>query len=408
MSAPIFDATRVREALERGVVGLEAAKRRLLERAGLAAAAPEARLPALLLVGPPGSGKDALLDALADGLGLAPPRAALESLAPEARAAAAEDAIAAARERPLAIATAHHPQDLPPALARRMEVLFLHGYSRREKLEVARRRLFPRALAALGAAGRAVEIAPEALARLVERYAPEAGVDGLERRLAELVRRAAARIALGEAEGVRVEQDDLARLLGAPPAPPPGAGARRAEVGVAVGLSWTREGGAPVLVEALRTRDGSGPAVEHAPAVEAALAYIHGRADDLRVDPDALLAREVRLRATGPGEPAEIELACFLAVLSLATDRPIRGDVGAAGAVTLRGSVRALPGAPEKALAAERAGLKKILVPQADFAAVAAALSPATLADIEVVPVAHAEDAAREALIDIVIARGIK
>jgi ATP-dependent Lon protease len=404
MPAARLDWERLRDALERGVFGLEAAKRRLLERAALGAAAPDARLPALLLVGPPGSGKDALLDALAAGLGAPVPRAALED------GGTAEDALGLAARAPLAVATAHHPDDVPPALARRFEAIRLHGYSRAEKLEIARRRLLPRALAALGAPGRAVEVSGEALARLVEDYAPEAGVDGLERRLAELVRRAAARAALGEAESVRVLGEDVRRLLGPPPAASAGAEPHGAEVGVAAGLAWTRAGGAPVLLEALRAAPAEArPAAGLAGAVETALAYIEARAQDLRVEPGALRSRELLVRATGADADAgALELACFLAVLSLATDRPVRRDVAAAGAVTLRGAVRPVGGVPEKVLAAERTGFRKVLVPQADFPALEAALAPATLASVEVVPVAHADDAAREALIDIVIARGIR
>jgi ATP-dependent Lon protease len=409
---------RLRDTLERRVVGLDGAKRRLLERAALRAAAPAARGPALLLVGPPGSGKDALLAAVEEGLGAAVPRFALEPLAEGERVAAAEEALAAAAREPLAIATAHHPSDLPPALFRRFETVPLHGYGRAEKLEIARRRLLPEALAAAGAAGGSVEVTGDALARLVDLYAPDAGVHGLERQLAQLVRRAAARIALGEAETARIDREEVRRLLGPAPVAAPGAergaeGAHGAEVGVAVGLVWAREGAAPVLVEALRARAAAvAPiAAELGGAVEAALAYIRTHAETLRIDQDALFAGEVLIRATGPqgvSDPGALELAVVLALVSLATDRPVRRDVAAAGSVTLRGAVRPVEGAAEKVLAAERAGFRKVVIARGDFPAVEATLPPAVLAGVEVIPVEAADEAAREALIDIVIARGIR
>jgi ATP-dependent Lon protease len=413
------DLARLRDSLERSVVGLDDAKRRILERAALRATTG-ARAPALLFAGPPGTGKDAVLAAASEALGRPIPRVAIEAAADRpARRAAAEEAIALARREPLAVATAHHPSDVPEDLAHRFELVRMHGYARAEKLEIARRALLPRARRSLGPLGEAVDVTDAALARLARDYSPEAGVHELDRRVCEVVRRAAAGIAIGEVRAARVDEADLPRLLGPAPADPHGRdgddarAARGAEVGAAMGLAWTRAGSEPVLVEALRTPDALAlrpRSPDLAAAVEAALAYIRARADLLRIDPSGLSAAEVAVRATGPAavpEDAGLDLPILLALVSLASDRPVRADVAATGAVTLRGAILPVAGVPEKVLAAERAGLRKALVPRANFAAVEAAIPAATLAALEVVPVRHADDAVRHALIDIVIARGI-
>jgi ATP-dependent Lon protease len=288
----------------------------------------------------------------------------------------------------------------------------LPGYTREEKVDLARRFLLPRAIDEAGAPAAAVELAPDAIERLAFAHSPEPGVRLLARRVAEVVRRAAARIALGEASAARLDAAAVDALLGPPPPSQTGlfVRARRPDPGVSAAVVWAADGAEVALVEALRDRRAV-VAREGAAALEASLALVDARADQLRVEAGALAGRDVSLRITGPrplGDDGAADLAVFLAVASLATDRPVRHDVAAAGALSLRGAVRSVAGLAEKVLAAARAGARKVLVPAADFAALGAELPATALAAIEVVPVAHADDATREALIDIVIAQELR
>ncbi|GIW73214.1 MAG: hypothetical protein KatS3mg102_2756 [Planctomycetota bacterium] len=487
---------RLRRAFE-GLVGLEQPRRRLLERAALQLRfGAGASAPLAVLTGPAGSGRHALAEALARGLGgplvaldlralgeaelrgvpraggglepgalmralqggPAPPAVLLlehiDELAAGAPPAERARAAAALREllrgglvdrfagaavrgaHTLLVATAEHPAVIPPLLAGEVEVLLHHGYDRDQKVRIARERLLPEALRAAGAPPGSVEVTPAALERLVAEYAPEPGVAGLAERLGLVCRRAAARIALGEADVVRLGPEELPELLGPPLARPLPAGAG-AEIGAAWGLTWLRRGGEVTLVEALRA--GSEPGLVRGSAVrpealESAFAFIRGRARELRIEREALLPAEVAIRATtlapaGTGEDTAsltgwgagstsltastatagidpgLDLAVLVALVSLATDRPVRPDVAAVGELTLRGGVRPPAGLPEMVLAADRRGLRKVLVPAAGMDALERALPASTLARLRLVPVERAEEAARESLIDIVIAR---
>jgi len=365
------------------------------------------------------------VDARDIGQGLAPDDDhALANLAdPEARAAFRDRFLDAAVDLSgaLVVATARHPARVPESLRRGGAVVRLPGYTAEEKRATLAGAILPRALEALGPAGRAIEASPSALAALATQYAPEAGLAGLARRTDELLRRALAESLLGEAAHARLDEAAVLRLLG--PAPAPFQPRRSAEVGVAVGLTWGDDGAEATLVEAVREGPGarsmaatrsSGaarPTGGARAATETALAFVEARSDRLRCDPGSLSDGGFRLRATGPapsGDDDGNDLAVLLALVSLATDRPVRPDVALAGALSLRGAVRPTAGLPEKVVAALRAGMRKVIVPEADVASLPSSLSARTLASIEIVPVAHAEDAVREALIDIVIAREVR
>jgi len=324
--------------------------------------------------------------------------------------------------RALFLATAHHPADLPPVLERHLETVTLLGYTAADKVEIARRRLLAEVFEELGpeAAGR-VTVATDALERLARAYSPEAGVSRLRHALGEACRRALARVALAEADEERIGADDLARLLGEPARPPE---PPRPEVGVATGLAWTRGGGDLLLVEAVEVdgrgevaaSDGAGgggsPGGLYAAVVETAYGFVRSQAEALRIDPERLRTRDVRVRISGadpaavpPGDEAGAGLAVLLALVSLLTDRPVRPDIAVVGGVTLRGAVAPVAGVAERVLAAERAGRRKILVPAAS-AREAERLGPAVRRALEVVPVERAADAFREGLIDIIVARG--
>jgi ATP-dependent Lon protease len=468
------DLERLRRAFE-GLVGVEQARRRLLERAALRLRFGPGRDPLPVLTGPTGSGRGALLYALEAGLGWSmvrfdlrglserelrglPPAAGgfepgvparaladgrphvlvLECLdgvatgAPErerARAAAAVLELARGQlvdrfsgaavsvDGCMMVGTAEHPARVPAVLREAIEPIQLHGYDRQQKLRIARERLVPEALGATGLPAGMVRLADGVLERLVDAYDPEPGVHGLRRSIGALLRRAGAGIALGERAVGVVSVDELEGLLGPPVlAAAPLDPARRAEVGVVAGLTRTERGGDVALVEALRAGSDGGLQASTSEtsvrpeALASAFAFIRSHAKELRTEPDALRPEQVHVRATAAGrldDPARtgLDLAVLVALASLASDRPVRPDVAAVGGLTLRGGVQPLAGLPEMVLAAGRRGLRTVLVPAAGLPGLERALSPSTLAQLKVVPVGSAADAARASLIDIVIAR---
>ncbi|MHC4829213.1 MAG: S16 family serine protease [Planctomycetota bacterium] len=466
-------------ALDARVVGHGRVKRRLLEMAALRQrfGDPVDAGPVLVLAGPEGSGRAALGEALATGLSLPLLRVGLTGLsARDLRGAPREDGgepgvllgrlgsaprgvvllegidrlgggsqaeraalvlrtLLAAGETftdrfageavslrgAYVLATADHEEGIPQVLRELVEPVGLRGYDSDAKLAITRRHLIPRALEALGASESVVSISPGAFERLCSEYAPEAGVHSLARRVGQLIRRAAARVALGEVESVTVEAADLPEYLGSPPLRAVRVEPGRPQVGVALGLLWTHEGGEVALVEALlqggdaSPREHGGQGVHSGirrEAVESALAFLQRSADRLGIDSQGLRAREVAVRASTPPRPVAnaregLDLAVLVALTSVATDRPVRADLAAVGGVTLHGAVQPLPGLPEMVLGAARRGVRHVLLPASPAAQVRRALPASTLAAVAIEPVEDAWDAARAALIDIVIARRI-
>lgn len=453
----------IREAFSREIVGHSEAVRRLLEWAAVRVrfGGHEASYPAL--TGPFGSGRTALAQALANGLGLpllrielaeltAPDlrgvprtdggergvlrnrlgsepeavvlldgldrldggRAALvlrTLLDPDERFRDRFDGEEVSLARAFVIVTAEHPDRIPAVLRPLVVPIRLVGYDSAEKRAICEQHLIPRALSALGAAGAAVSLTPDAVEQLCSLYAPEAGVRGLRRRVRDVLRRAVARLALGETDAVSVDLADLEVLLGPPP---PRFARQRGDVGTALGLVWGRAGGEIALVEALLESQGGahlGPQAGVRPeALESAVAFLREHADGLGIEGDRVGRANLAVRATLPpragGSPATLDLAVLLALTSVATDRPVRAKLAAVGSVTLRGSIRSLPGLPEMVLGAVRAGISTVLVPQAGLEEVTRTLPLSTRSRIELKPVADARSATREALTDIVIARG--
>jgi len=471
--SPVLD--RVRSTFQKRIVGHAAPARRLLEWAAVRTRFRDRQSRAPVLTGPEGSGRGALARALAEGLGLPLRRVVVAGLCARdlrgwppqeggergvllnrlgirpggmvlldgidrldgARAALAlrtlldprasfQDRCAGEEVRlgqAFCIATAVDPTGIPDPLHDRFEPIPLLGYDPSEKAEIARRHLIPQALSALGLGGEAVEVRPDAIERLASVYAPEAGVRGLRRLVGTLARRAAARLALGGAGRVVIGQGDLEELLGPPPDDfPAGRTGRTGDVGEALGLIWTPEGGRLALVEALPQAagraalpaegTGEGGGVRRA-ALESALACLGRYAETLNIHPDALEDAQVLVRAslrTGLiAKPHEgLDLPALLAVASVATDRPVRHDLAAVGGVSLRGAVRDVPGLAAMVHAAVRRGVRSVLVPASARGSLERALAPSTLAAVELTAVPDALTAIRRALLDVVIARAIR
>jgi ATP-dependent Lon protease len=273
------------------------------------------------------------------------------------------------------VATANDVSTIPGPLQDRMEIVRLSGYTRLEKLEIARRHLVPEILAASGLTSRRLAFPEEGLLELIDRYTREAGVRGLRRQLSRLARRRALEVTSpGPRRTGRLDVTPgvIADLLGAPPYAHT-ARSRDAAVGVMAGLAWTPSGGDLLFIEAtlvpgtgkVKVTGRLGEVMRE--SAEAAMTYVRSRAKDLRIDPERFTAHDVHVHVPDGATPkdgpsAGVTIAACLA--SLYTGRPARPEVAMTGEITLKGRVLPVGGVKEKVLAAHRAGIQVVLLPE--------------------------------------------
>jgi ATP-dependent Lon protease len=273
--------------------------------------------------------------------------------------------------RVLFVATANLLDTIPGALRDRMEVIRIAGYTPEEKVEIARSFLIPHQLREHGLAADRLHWTRGSVIELITDYTQEAGVRGLERRVAAVCRKVARRAAEGEARPVTVNRKTLERLLGPPPYlldKPEGPG----EIGVANGLAWTESGGEVLTLEATMT-PGSGLVLTGQigdvmrESGHAAFTWARGRGAELGFDAAMFGRHEVHVHVPAgaiPKDGPSAGIAIATAILSLATRIPVRNDVAMTGEVTLRGRVLPVGGVREKALAALRAGIRRVILPR--------------------------------------------
>ena len=270
------------------------------------------------------------------------------------------------------IATANVMDTVPAPLRDRMEVIGLPGYTDNEKLEIARRYLVERQLAENGLAKGQCRFSPEALRRIISDYTREAGVRELERQIGAICRTVAARVARGEARETSMTPELVQELLGAPKY------IRESRLatgkpGVVTGLAWTPAGGEILHIEALRYPGRGnilltgqiGEVMKE--SAQAALSLVKSRRQELGIAADAFKDTDIHIHVPAGAVPKDgpsAGVAMFAALASLFSDTPARADAAMTGEITLRGLVLPIGGLKEKALAAQRAGLKTIIIPK--------------------------------------------
>jgi len=276
----------------------------------------------------------------------------------------------------LFIATANLMDPVPPALRDRMEVIELPGYTAEEKLEIAKRFLVPRQLTQNGVEDLGVEITDDALRAVIASYTREAGVRNLEREIGAIARKLARRAAEEDSRGpFRVEAKDLSDLLG-PVKFEPEVAERAGHPGVAVGLAWTPAGGDILFVESTRMpgRPGRGELKLTGSlgdvmreSAEAARSWLRARADEYGIDSEVFRSSDIHLHVPAGAVPKDgpsAGIAMVSSLASLVTGRPGRPDVAMTGEITLRGRVLPVGGIKEKVLAAKRAGIERVVLPE--------------------------------------------
>jgi len=273
--------------------------------------------------------------------------------------------------RAVFIATANVIDNVPPPVRDRMEIIDLPGYTREEKLQIAQRYLVGRQREANGLNEDQCEITVEALDGIIANYTREAGVRQLEREIGRVMRHAAMRVASDAEARVRVDAADLDAILG-PAKFEHETGLLTSLPGVATGLAWTPVGGDILFIEATRV-SGRGQLILTGQlggvmkeSAQAALTLLKGRADSLHIPASIFEGIDVHVHVPAgaiPKDGPSAGVAMFVALASLFTNRPVHRDVAMTGEISLRGMVLPVGGIKEKVLAAQRAGLRRVLLP---------------------------------------------
>jgi ATP-dependent Lon protease len=271
------------------------------------------------------------------------------------------------------VATANIMDPIPPALRDRLEVLELPGYTREEKLSISTKFLIPKQLEEHGLSPEKVVFDDSAVAEVIDSYTREAGVRNLEREVANVVRAIAVLVAEGKAAPVEtLTAARIGELLG-PAKHISEVAERTSEPGVATGLAWTPVGGDILFIEATKM-NGKGSLVLTGQlgdvmkeSAQAALSFIRSRAKWLGLEENFLEKTDIHVHIPAgaiPKDGPSAGVTMFVAMASLLTGKPIRNDVAMTGEITLRGLVLPVGGIKEKFLAAHRAGIKRVILPE--------------------------------------------
>ncbi len=272
--------------------------------------------------------------------------------------------------RVLFITTANTLETIPAPLLDRVEVIRLTGYSEEEKGEIARRYLIPRQLKESGLSSEQCAITDEAIGKVVAGYTREGGVRQLERTLGKLIRKLALKVAQGESVSVSIDQGDVTELLG-PEMFFLEKARKELPSGVATGLAWTPTGGDVLYIEASLLPDGDGLILTGQlgdvmqESAKTARSYVWAHADELGIDPRTFKRNGLHLHVpTGaiPKDGPSAGITIATALTSLYTHRPVRNDTAMTGEITLTGLVLPVGGVKEKALAARRAGKRRVIL----------------------------------------------
>ncbi len=270
------------------------------------------------------------------------------------------------------IATANMLDTIPPALLDRLEVIELTGYTQEEKIKIAEKYLIPRQLKENGLTVSQFKLSTRALSTIITGYTREAGVRNLEREIANACRGVAAQIAEGGIASKTVTEKDVHKYLGAIRVPTD-MDARITKPGIAIGLAWTPVGGDMLFIEATAMKGKKGLTLTGQlgdvmkESVAAALSFIRTNAKELGVHPDFFDDRDIHIHVPAGATPKDgpsAGVTMLTALTSLLTNRKVKKQLAMTGEITLRGAVLPVGGIKEKVLAAYRAGIKTIILPE--------------------------------------------
>ena len=305
------------------------------------------------------------------------------------------------------IATANMIDTIPAPLRDRMEVINIPGYTMEEKVEICKRYIVPKQLGENGVSEKNLEIQDETLRIIIEQYTREAGLRNLEREVASVFRKVARGVAEGKGSKVKITPNNLHEYLGPPKYIPEGE--REAnEIGVATGLAWTSTGGEVLFVEStLMKGRGTLTLTGHLGDVmkesaRAALSYARARSKELGITDKTFQSQDIHIHVPAgaipkDGPSAGVTMATSL--ISALIKKPISRKVAMTGEITLRGRVLAVGGIREKVLAAKRAKVTKILIPESNMKDLYE-IPETYLEGIKIVPVQTVDDVLKHALVE--------
>jgi ATP-dependent Lon protease len=274
----------------------------------------------------------------------------------------------------LFICTANTLDTIPAPLLDRMDVIQLSGYTEDEKFGIAKRYLVPKQIEAHGLDGDQVTITDKALRLIIREYTREAGVRNLERRLADVLRKAARQIAEGKRRAKKLRIDEKRVRVSLGPRRYEGEVRKRtSEPGVATGLAFTAVGGDILFFEAtaypgkgrLTITGQLGDVMQE--SAQAALSWVRAHTEALGLESDWFREHDIHLHVPAGAVPKDgpsAGITMATAIASLVRNQPVSEDVGMTGEITLTGQVLPIGGIREKTLAAQRAGLKRIIMPR--------------------------------------------
>jgi ATP-dependent Lon protease len=313
------------------------------------------------------------IDKMSRGVQGDPSAAMLEVLDPEQNATFRDNYLGVPFDlsRVAFIATANMLDSIPGPLLDRMEIISLASYTQSEKLQIALRYLVRRQREANGVQETQVEFDEDALRAIIRDYTREAGVRNLEREIGRVLRYAAVLVAEGDVDTVHITSDTLAKILGQPRYESEVA-MRTSVPGVATGLAWTPVGGDILFIEATLT-PGAGRLILTGQlgdvmreSAQAALSIVKNRAASLGIDGTRFEKNDIHIHVPAGATPKDgpsAGVAMFTALVSLLTDRTVRGDTAMTGEINLRGLVLPVGGIKEKVVAAAAAGLDRVMLP---------------------------------------------
>ncbi|MBP1751657.1 MAG: DNA-binding ATP-dependent protease La [Geobacteraceae bacterium] len=434
-STDSYNLIRARKVLDRDHYGLQDVKDRILEFIAVGKMKGDISGSIICLVGPPGVGKTSVGKSIADALGRSfyrfslggmrdeaeikghrrtyigampgkfiqamkragtenpvlmldeidkigisyqgdPASALLEVLDPEQNSAFRDHYLDVPYDlsNVLFVATANQLDTIPPALLDRMEVIRLAGYILEEKVEIARRYLIPKALASHGLKKDQVVLDKSALIAIIDKYAREAGVRNLEKRIKKIMRRAAMEFAQGKTEAIRIGKDDVEAYLGNPVFNPDEL--FESTPGVVTGLAWTNFGGATLQIEATampsKTKGFKQTGQLGSVMVESsdiAYSYVMAHLEKYGVPSDYFDRHFVHLHVPAGATPKDgpsAGITMATALISMITGKPVMRKLAMTGELTLTGRVLPIGGVKEKTIAARRSGIKNLIFPEAN------------------------------------------
>jgi ATP-dependent Lon protease len=426
-----FNLKRAVKILDRDHFGLEKVKDRIIEHLAVLKLRGDMKSPIICLYGPPGVGKTSLGKSVAESLGRKyvrmslgglrdeaeirghrktyigampgrliqnlkkagtsnpvfvldeidklgqshqgdPSSAMLEVLDPEQNTAFYDNYLEVGYDlsKVLFIATANNLGEIPWALRDRMEIINVSGYTIEEKTEIAKRHLLPKQVKEHGLTSKEISLDKAQIEKIVEGYTRESGVRGLEKQIAKVVRFAAKSIVLEEEYSIKISNEDIETILGAP----------RLErdkyenndvAGVVTGLAWTSVGGDILFIESILSKGKGtltitgnlGKVMKESATI--AMEYIKANADDFGVNPEIIEKYNVHIHVPEGATPKDgpsAGVTMLTSLVSVFTQRKVKNKLAMTGEITLRGKVLPVGGIKEKILAAKRANIKEIML----------------------------------------------